>query len=127
MERLGPKACMKIGSVELDQHDIDLLFIIVDKQKHYRTKNGSLLNPLVVGDETGTINLVVWDVKSELLLPGDVYRLRGGYTVAHEGRLTMHIGRKGSLQRIDEFTMTYNPSLDKYKSKYSRAMRRKLK
>ncbi|MCJ7631316.1 OB-fold nucleic acid binding domain-containing protein, partial [Candidatus Bathyarchaeota archaeon] len=56
----------------------------------------------VIGDETGTVNIVLWDDKAEIiekkLSEGDVICVNNGYVRAGlDGRPEINVGRKGTI------------------------------
>jgi len=69
----------------------------------------------LVADGTGCVDLSLWDTNAEWLQPGDIIRLRGGYSTIFKGQLILYGGRHGSVERVGEFTMGFveSPNMSK--------------
>ncbi len=64
-------------------------------------RSGTQVATLVVGDETGTIRLDLWDDKAELarqVRPGDVLLIRNAYVKERFGTLILSVGKLGSVE-----------------------------
>ncbi len=60
---------------------------------------------VLVGDETGTINLVLWDDQVNCLDEmgiGDVVRIERGYTKKYRGRVELYVGRGGRIVPLED-------------------------
>ena len=68
----------------------------------------------LVGDETGTVLLNLWDAQIDLFNLNDVVEINNGYTSLFRGTLRLDIGRRGTAEKvdteIDEVTEENNPS-----------------
>lgn len=53
---------------------------------------------VLVGDETGTMLLTLWDGDIALVENGKIFRLVGGQTGLFQGRLQLSLGRNGKLE-----------------------------
>lgn len=56
----------------------------------------------LVGDETGSILLTLWDDQIEAFSPEDVLEIKNGYTSLFRGSLRMNIGRYGTAEKVDK-------------------------
>jgi replication factor A1 len=69
-------------------------------------ESGGKLGSMVIGDETGTIRVVMWDEKSEItasLKKGDAVKLKNAYTKENlSGVPEIHIGRYSEISITDE-------------------------
>jgi len=52
-----------------------------------------------VGDETGSIMLVLWDEKVIPLEAGDVLRIENGFVSSYRGNWRLNVGRFGKVTR----------------------------
>jgi len=58
---------------------------------------------MIVGDETGTARVVIWDSKKAAnVQEGDSIVISAGYAKADERGLTVHIGKLGMIQKTEE-------------------------
>ena len=56
----------------------------------------------MIGDETGRVRVTLWDDLAENVVDfvsGDVLDIKNGYTRERYGRLEVHVGDRGSLQK----------------------------
>jgi replication factor A1 len=58
----------------------------------------------VVGDETGSILLTLWNDDIEKMQTEKVYKLTNAYTTVFKGSLRLNLGKYGSMEEIDENT-----------------------
>ncbi|MEM3587972.1 MAG: hypothetical protein QXO71_11725 [Candidatus Jordarchaeaceae archaeon] len=58
----------------------------------------------VVGDETGSILLTLWNDDIDKMQPDHVYKLSNAYTTVFKGSLRLNLGKYGTLEEIDEST-----------------------
>ena len=56
----------------------------------------------LVGDETGTILLTLWDDTIESVSEGDVVNINNGYVRLFRGSMRLNIGRFGTLEASEE-------------------------
>ncbi len=60
---------------------------------------------LVLGDETGRVRVTLWDEQAELaerFSPGESVEVVDGYVRDRDGDLELHVGNRGTIERIDE-------------------------
>lgn len=55
---------------------------------------------LEVGDETGTINLVLWDDKVIPLKIGDLVQVENGFVSSFKGEWRINVGKYSEVKRI---------------------------
>ena len=67
-------------------------------------KDGSKhsVEEVLVGDETGSIILSLWDNDVGKLKEGDVIKIENGYTTVVRGSLRLNVGRYGKIELVDE-------------------------
>mmetsp|Transcript_34761 Transcript_34761/g.56302 ORF Transcript_34761/g.56302 Transcript_34761/m.56302 type:complete len:156 (+) Transcript_34761:119-586(+) len=92
---------------------ITCVFIVLEKGAITRTKDDHSIHHALVADTSACVNLSLWDSQGEQLQPGDIVRMKGGYTSLFKGSLVISSGKFGTLERIGEFCMlfTENPNL----------------
>jgi replication factor A1 len=59
---------------------------------------------IVLGDETGRLRVTLWDDKADLaeqFEPGESVEVVDGYVRERDGDLELHVGRQGTVDRID--------------------------
>lgn len=55
----------------------------------------------VVGDETGTIVLTLWDAQIGQVGPGDVLQVNNGYVSLVRGHMRLNVGKYGTFQKVE--------------------------
>jgi len=58
-----------------------------------------------IGDETGRVRVTLWDEKADLadeFSPGESVAVVDGYVRERDGDLELHVGNRGTIERIDE-------------------------
>ncbi|MEM3586153.1 MAG: hypothetical protein QXO71_02425 [Candidatus Jordarchaeaceae archaeon] len=58
----------------------------------------------LVGDETGSVLLTLWNDDIDKMQPDRVYRLSNAYTTVFKGSLRLNLGKYGSMEELDEDT-----------------------
>ncbi|MGQ9721460.1 MAG: single-stranded DNA-binding protein [Candidatus Jordarchaeum sp.] len=58
----------------------------------------------LVGDETGSILLTLWNEDIDKMEPDNVYQLNNSYTTVFKGSLRLNLGKYGSMEKIKEST-----------------------
>ena len=56
----------------------------------------------LVGDETGTVYLTLWDENIEKVNEGDTIRVENGYVTLFKGNIRLNIGKYGKLEMASE-------------------------
>lgn len=56
----------------------------------------------LVGDETGSIILTLWEKQIREIKAGDTLEIRNGYTSLFKGSLRLNVGGKGILEKVDK-------------------------
>ena len=75
--------------------------IDVYEAREFNTNNRSgKVGSFIIGDETGTVRVVLWGSQSDLLAEmkkDDVIKVQSGYVKENQGRQEVHLGDKGVL------------------------------
>jgi ssDNA-binding replication factor A large subunit len=103
-EKPLPIRLTKIGRLEPNMHDIDVLgrATEVGNVREFKRSRADVghVSTLLIKDETGYVHLNLWEDKafsSEDVKSGDVILARGAYTRKRFGKLNLNIGRLGTL------------------------------
>lgn len=67
-------------------------------------KNRSVhsVSEALVGDETGCVVLNLWDEQIKVFNRDDVVQIKDGYTSLFRGFMRLNIGRRGTVEKVDE-------------------------
>jgi len=70
----------------------------------FSKRDGSVgkVTNVTIGDETGRVRVTLWDDIAENMadfVSGDVLDIKNGYTRERYGRLEVHVGNRGLLQK----------------------------
>jgi len=99
----------QVADLSLGASDVDLVGQVLDTDS-VRTfdrddgSEGRVAN-LTVGDETGRVRVTLWDDKAGLadeFEPGEVVEVGDGYVRERDGDLELHVGDRGTVERVDE-------------------------
>lgn len=66
-----------------------------------RSRKQHTLADAIVGDETGSVIMTLWDDQIRGFEVGDVIQIRNGYTGLFKGSLRLNVGRGGSMEKVD--------------------------
>jgi replication factor A1 len=99
----------RVEDLTLGASDVDLVGRVLDTDS-VRTfdrddgSEGRVAN-LVVGDETGRVRVTLWDGKADLadeFEADEVVEVGDGYVRERDGDLELHVGDRGTVERVDE-------------------------
>jgi len=66
----------------------------------------------VVGDETGTVILSLWEAQIGQVAPADVVQVNNGYVSLVRGRIRLNVGKYGTLAKTEQDLPEVNTSVD---------------
>lgn len=92
--------------------NLNVVFIVLEVGPPTITKENREVRTFKVADQTACVNVSVWDEPGQLLVPGDIVRLTKGYASVWRQCLTLYSGKNGDIQKIGEFCMVFNESLN---------------
>ncbi len=99
----------RVEDLSLGASDIDLVGKVLDTDtvRTFDRDDGSegQVSNLTVGDETGRVRVTMWDDKAELaeeFAAGEVVEVGDGYVRERDGDLELHVGDRGTVERVDE-------------------------
>lgn len=88
------------------QNNITTQFILLDKGR-VATEGQSKTCLALVADETAAVHFQFWGEECDLFKPGDIIRLTNGIFSYNRNHLLLRAGKRGSIEKAGEFTMTY--------------------
>lgn len=56
----------------------------------------------LVGDETGSIILTLWEQQIGKIKAGDTLEIKNGYTSLFRGSIRLNVGGRGTLEKVDK-------------------------
>jgi replication factor A1 len=104
---ITPEEHLKVSGLKHDLRNVNLTVKIVNigPSRTVPSKRGRrqhLVAEALVGDETGSVVLTLWDDQIGMFEPGDVIKIGGGYTTLFKGSLRLNIGRGGRAEKVDK-------------------------
>lgn len=84
--------------------------------------NGHKVCTLRASDETGIINLTVWDKVADYLKPGDICSLKMGSTSVYRGMMALNCGKNSEMLKIGafQFPASLTPDMSLYNAEYEK-------
>ena len=99
----------RVEDLSLGASDVDLVGQVLDTDtvRTFDRDDGSegRVANLTVGDETGRTRVTLWDDKADLVEEfdaGEVVEVGDGYVRERDGDLELHVGDRGTVERVDE-------------------------
>lgn len=74
----------------------------------------------VVGDETGTVIMTLWEDQINQIAPDDVLSVENGYVSLVRGHMRLNVGKYGSFKKTDDEIEEINTSVDLSAAEYER-------
>jgi replication factor A1 len=98
---------VKVADLTPRSKRVNLVFKVlsVDEVKNVRSKKDRTPHAVaeaLVGDDTGTVLLTLWDEKLETVTVGKTYELVGGYVSMFRGTIRLNIGKYGEVNPVDD-------------------------
>mmetsp|Transcript_30713 Transcript_30713/g.63532 ORF Transcript_30713/g.63532 Transcript_30713/m.63532 type:complete len:181 (-) Transcript_30713:47-589(-) len=111
-EPIADKQWKKFNTIRPGDKIINTQFIVLDKVSTSMTKEGNTVHHIVVADNTAKMNASLFDSYGELVQPGDIIRLTGGYCQPYKGASTLYAGKLGKIERLGEFCFPFTDKSD---------------
>lgn len=93
--------------------NLNLTFIVLEKGALSRIgEAGPVVSVALVADATAAVHLQLWGQECEFFNPGDIVRLTNGVFSFHKTNLVLRAGKKGSLEKMGEFTMVFSENVN---------------
>ncbi len=98
---------MKVDSLKPDLQSLNLTVKIVNvgPSRAIQSKTGYrqvLVADALVGDETGSVILTLWEDQINRFRVNDVIEIRRGYTNIFKGSLRLNVGRTGHIEKVNK-------------------------
>jgi len=95
---------LKVKDLTTYSRRVNLVAKIVDvgePREVSSSSDGQLhqVSEALIGDETGSVLLTLWDENSSRFKSGDVVAIDNGYAGTFKGRLRLNIGRYGTIEK----------------------------
>ncbi len=82
------------------------------RQIESRVGGSRQLAEAVIGDETATVILSLWEDQIEAVQPEDVIMIDNGFTSLVRGHLRLNVGKYGTLTKLEEQIAEVNTKVD---------------
>ena len=99
----------KINELKPGLNSVNLICKIIninDVRTFKRNNRDSRIGSMIVGDETGTLKIVIWDEKIidslKELKQGSIIKLSNGYSKENNSTLELHLGNRSTLENSTE-------------------------
>ena len=108
---------VKIEDLKPKMSDLTITFKVIGKgdSREVSSRYSGEIHTVAdatVGDETGTVQIPLWDKSIEEMKTGKTYRLENGYTGLFKGNLQLKIGRHSTLMESENEIETVNHEVD---------------
>jgi replication factor A1 len=99
-------ANVKVESLDPESRQVNVTVKVVSKGQARETtsrRDGSTHRVVdaLVGDETGSVYLTLWDDNIDKVNEGDTINVKNGYVSLFRGSMRLNIGRYGSMEASD--------------------------
>ncbi len=97
---------VKISQLTPRSRNVNLVAKVVSKapekivSSQYDQKEHRLSEALIA-DETGAINLVLWDERIDYVKEGSTIKVTNGFIKLFKGRMQLNLGRYGSIEEVE--------------------------
>lgn len=97
----------------------------VGESREINTRYGSSrhVTEAVIGDDSGTVILSLWDDQVSLVSEGDVIFIDNGYISLVRGHMRLNVGKYGSINASDETVESVNEELNMSDKEYPQERR----
>ncbi len=98
---------IKVGDLTPKSKRVNIVFKVVSMEevKNVRSKKDRtphVVTEALVGDDTGTVLLTLWDEVVEQVQAGKVYELTNGYVNMFKGTIRLNIGKYGEIRELED-------------------------
>lgn len=98
---------MKVGALKPSFRGLSVVVKVVNMGlqrivSSARGRSEHRVTEALVGDETGSVLLTLWDNQIDRTGVGDVLEIKNGYTSLFRGSLRLNIGRYGTVEKVDK-------------------------
>ncbi len=105
------KELVKVEKLTSNSREVETVVKVISKNEVRNVTSGGRLEPhrvcdALVGDETGSIYLTLWDDNIDKINEEATLRITNGYVNLVRGNMRLNIGRYGSFQLLEESSIT---------------------
>src|SRR2546426_5953229 len=120
-----PLTKVKDLTPEAKQTNVLVKVVSIGERRTIDSKFGGSrqLAEAVVGDDTGTILLSLWETQIDQVQPGEVLLVDNGYVSLVRGHMRLNVGKYGSFQRTDQDIPDVNTAVDVSAQEFERPQR----
>ncbi len=98
---------MKVSDLGPSSRKVNIIFKVLEtgdvrEVRSRRDGSSHTVSDNLVGDETGTVILALWNEDISKVEQGSCYRIKNGYTSLFRGNIRLNVGRYGELEETDE-------------------------
>lgn len=116
------KPVTKVKDLKPDLKQVNVLakVVSVGEAKEIPSKFGSprRVSEVVVGDETGTVVLSLWQEQIGTVAKDEVIAVDNGYITLVKGKMRLNVGKYGHLTKSNEPVENVNTTLDMSEKEY---------
>jgi len=114
---------VKIGSLTPRSRGVNIVAKVVEKPPEkvvssQYDQSSHRLSEALIADETGAINLILWDDNIDKVNEGDTIAVNNGYVKVFRGRMQLNIGKYGNVEvlneQLEEVNTSNNLSMQQY-------------
>lgn len=88
--------------------NLNMTLIVLEVGPPTTTKENREVRSCKVADQTGCVNISIWDEPGQYVQPGDIIRLTKGYASFWRNCLTLYCSKAGDIQKIGEYCMLFS-------------------
>jgi len=108
-----PDEFVKIKDLTPKSRRVNMVFKVVGVEdiKNVRSRKDRTQHAFaeaLVGDDTGTVILTLWDEYLEKVQKGKTYQLINGYVTLFKGTIRLNIGKYGELTEVEDMEAEVN-------------------
>ena len=103
--RLGDIQLLKINEIEPGMNGVSVEGRIIEKSdpRNVNTRYGQRsVADVTLEDETGTINLSLWEQQIDLVNVGDRVSIKGAYITEYRNEIQLNIPRSGTIEVVNK-------------------------
>jgi len=119
----------KIKDLNPNAKRVNVLAKVLHKgePKEINTKYGETkhVTEAVVGDETGTIIMSLWNEQADMIDEGETIYVDNGYISLVRGHMRLNVGKYGSIKKSEEELGEINEELDMSAEEHERQYNRR--
>jgi len=120
---------MKVGELRTYSRRVNLVGKIVEMGEEREVLSRSdgrshRVAEVLIGDETASVLLTLWDENIDRFGVGDVVQVSNGYANLFRGSLRLNIGRYGTAEKVDQEVEEVNTGNNLSEKQYGDSFRR---